>query len=729
MSSAEGSSGRSRDGSGRRAGTARSWTSGPAWVARPPTTRLAHEPIMSLPLAAADYPAGRTCTTSPTAYDVVGPPRVRLQPQPSLVVDVDGAPGHLAGRRGYPDLLPDGRAALQVGRPDPRPALCQQHVVPVREAQQVRRDQPGPQPVVECRTGQRQRGRRGHRQLGPRLGEVDSRPDDDDRAVAAGESGTSHRMPQTLRSPSAGSSTSLGHLSRAPTDAATPSIASATASPAASGSQPMPAQPADGSGTPAETATDAPGGASQGGRGGLDPRSGGRPRRRTTGRPTSSGPGVRRADRGVVLHALPWAAGRDQRRSRVPRREPIRAWKARVGSGHGPTSSQPPRLSRPTPTSRPLTARCPRGRAGPALDGRQAGRPQAPGRRGRARRLRARRREAARARQEDRPRARRAAARRGLVRRDGQVRPAPQQRLRPGARTGRTATASSPATARSTAGTVAVFAQDFTVFGGSLGEVFGEKIVKVMDFAMKIGCPVVGLNDSGGARIQEGVVCARPLRRDLPPQRARVRRHPADLAHHGPVRRRRRLLPRDHRLHRDGRPDLAHVHHRSRRHQDGDRRGRRLRGARRRAHAQHQVRRRALHGRPTRQDAIDYVKALLSYLPSQQPRGARRRTSDGDADLEVTDEDRVARHAHPRLAQPALRHAHGHRARRRRRRVPRGAAAVRAEHHRRLRPGRGTLGRRRRQPADAVRRDASTSTPPRRPPGSCAPATRSTCRC
>ena len=53
---------------------------------------------------------------------------------------------------------------------------------------------------------------------------------------------------------------------------------------------------------------------------------------------------------------------------------------------------------------------------------------------------------------------------------------------------------------------VAVFAQDFTVFGGSLGEVFGEKITKVMDFAMKIGCPVIGLNDSGGARIQEGVV-------------------------------------------------------------------------------------------------------------------------------------------------------------------------------------------------------------------------------
>ena len=53
---------------------------------------------------------------------------------------------------------------------------------------------------------------------------------------------------------------------------------------------------------------------------------------------------------------------------------------------------------------------------------------------------------------------------------------------------------------------VCVFAQDFTVFGGSLGEVFGEKIVKVMDLALKTGCPVIGINDSGGARIQEGVV-------------------------------------------------------------------------------------------------------------------------------------------------------------------------------------------------------------------------------
>jgi propionyl-CoA carboxylase beta chain len=53
---------------------------------------------------------------------------------------------------------------------------------------------------------------------------------------------------------------------------------------------------------------------------------------------------------------------------------------------------------------------------------------------------------------------------------------------------------------------VLVFAQDFTVFGGSLSETHAEKICKVMDLAMKVGAPIIGLNDSGGARIQEGVV-------------------------------------------------------------------------------------------------------------------------------------------------------------------------------------------------------------------------------
>ncbi len=52
---------------------------------------------------------------------------------------------------------------------------------------------------------------------------------------------------------------------------------------------------------------------------------------------------------------------------------------------------------------------------------------------------------------------------------------------------------------------VCIFSQDFTVYGGSLGEVVGKKIVKIMDIALKTGVPIIGLNDSGGARIQEGV--------------------------------------------------------------------------------------------------------------------------------------------------------------------------------------------------------------------------------
>src|SRR5699024_9898196 len=53
---------------------------------------------------------------------------------------------------------------------------------------------------------------------------------------------------------------------------------------------------------------------------------------------------------------------------------------------------------------------------------------------------------------------------------------------------------------------VCVFSQDVTVFGGSLGEVYGEKIVKVMDLALKTGRPLIGINEGAGARIQEGVV-------------------------------------------------------------------------------------------------------------------------------------------------------------------------------------------------------------------------------
>src|SRR5699024_11282191 len=52
---------------------------------------------------------------------------------------------------------------------------------------------------------------------------------------------------------------------------------------------------------------------------------------------------------------------------------------------------------------------------------------------------------------------------------------------------------------------VAVYAHDNTVFGGSVGEAFGKKVCALMDFAIKIGCPIIGINDSGGARVQDAV--------------------------------------------------------------------------------------------------------------------------------------------------------------------------------------------------------------------------------
>ena len=120
---------------------------------------------------------------------------------------------------------------------------------------------------------------------------------------------------------------------------------------------------------------------------------------------------------------------------------------------------------------------------------------------------------------------------------------------------------------------VCVFSQDFTVFGGSLGEVMAEKMCKIMDLAAKIGCPVIGINDSGGARIQEGVVSLGAYGDVFLRNVQAQRRDPADQPDHGPVRRRRRLLAGDHRLHLHGQGDLAHVHHRPRGDQDGHRRG------------------------------------------------------------------------------------------------------------------------------------------------------------
>ena len=90
---------------------------------------------------------------------------------------------------------------------------------------------------------------------------------------------------------------------------------------------------------------------------------------------------------------------------------------------------------------------------------------------------------------------------------------------------------------------VFVFSQDFTVFGGALSEAHAEKICKVMDQAIKVGAPIIGLNDSGGARIQEGVDSLGGFAVNLPAQCPGFRRHSAAFSLiMGPCRGRRGLF-------------------------------------------------------------------------------------------------------------------------------------------------------------------------------------------
>ena len=119
---------------------------------------------------------------------------------------------------------------------------------------------------------------------------------------------------------------------------------------------------------------------------------------------------------------------------------------------------------------------------------------------------------------------------------------------------------------------VFAYAQDFTVFGGSLSEAVGQKICKIMDLAGKTGCPVVGLADSGGARIQEGCQQSGGLWRYIPQEHPLFRSGAPDLGHHGSRRRRRGLFAGHHRLYLHGQRHRTDVHHRPRCGQDRDRR-------------------------------------------------------------------------------------------------------------------------------------------------------------
>jgi hypothetical protein len=121
---------------------------------------------------------------------------------------------------------------------------------------------------------------------------------------------------------------------------------------------------------------------------------------------------------------------------------------------------------------------------------------------------------------------------------------------------------------------VYVFSQDFTVFGGSLSETHAEKICKVMDLAMQNGAPIIGLNDSGGARIQEGVASLGGYAEVFWRNVAGLGRDPADLRHHGSLRGWGGLFAGDDRLHLHGQGHELHVRHRPGRGEDRDQRDR-----------------------------------------------------------------------------------------------------------------------------------------------------------
>ncbi len=196
---------------------------------------------------------------------------------------------------------------------------------------------------------------------------------------------------------------------------------------------------------------------------------------------------------------------------------------------------------------------------------------------------------------------------------------------------------------------VCVFSQDFTVFGGSLGEVFGEKIVKVMDLALRTGCPVIGINDSGGARIQEGVVAlglyAEIFRRNVAssgvvPQISLVLGPCAGGAVYSPAMTDFTVMV-DQTSHMfiTG-PDVIRT-------VTGEEVGfEELGGAR-----THATRSGNAHYMASDEaDALDYARALLSYLPGNNMALPPQEAGAGTGDLRVTEDDRWLNTAIPDAA-------------------------------------------------------------------------------
>ena len=209
-----------------------------------------------------------------------------------------------------------------------------------------------------------------------------------------------------------------------------------------------------------------------------------------------------------------------------------------------------------------------------------------------------------------------------------------------------------------------MFSQDFSVFGGSLGQVYGEKITKVMDLALKSGCPIIGINEGSGARIQEGVVSlglyGEIFKRNVHasgviPQISLIMGANAGGHVYSPaVTDFVIMVDKTSNMFITGPDIIKTVTGEEVTMED-------LGGAR----AHNTKSGNAHYMGADEEDAIEYAKALISFLPqnNMEEAAAVRR---GRRPRAQRDRPR-ARHADPRLGQPAVRHQDRHRDRRRRR--------------------------------------------------------------
>ena len=271
--------------------------------------------------------------------------------------------------------------------------------------------------------------------------------------------------------------------------------------------------------------------------------------------------------------------------------------------------------------------------------------------------------------------------------------------------------------------TVYAFAQDFTVFGGSLSETNAAKIVKIMDLAMKMGAPVVGLNDSGGARIQEGVLSLggyadiflrNTLASGVIPQISAIMGPCAGGAVYSPAITDFNVMVEGTSYMFVTGPDVL----RTVTHEEVTKEE--LGGAK----THNETSGVAHFSVPDDRECLQLIRELLGYLPSNNLDGPPRRETADRLDRE----DEALDSARARLAQPALRHARSRARGRRRWGVSRSAPRLREEHHRRIGAARraGASVSSPTNPRTWPGRSTSTRRSRRR--GSCGSAMRSTSR-